>query len=247
MSVKEGGRAPLGARPRRALPFLVVAFALTAGAPGVPAAEGPPADRILPVDQYTSDKARHLATTYAPTLRELNAGVYHCLPWLEVQRQSIGFFRPKGEPRDDRYLSLRVYVEQDPSPQFAKLALEERAAAMFSRYVGPLLGRMARDAALVTDSALDGFTVILEWLKPAPRAAGERPVHETIAVFIRKSVAAEYLAGRTPVGNLAEWTRVLGWDGEKPLGPLKLTAWDDNFVSTYRVANYQADPGVSCR
>ena len=28
---------------------------------------------------------------------------------------------------------------------------------------------------------------------------------------------------------------------------LRLAAWDDNFVSTYKVANYQLAPGVSCQ
>ncbi len=223
---------------------VVVSLALL---PRVVTAAPAPDDRILTVDQYTSEKARALATKHAGALRDLNATVYHCLPWLEIQRQSIGFFKPKGVSQDDRYLSLRVYIEQDTSPQFGRLPLEERAAAMFSRYVGPLLRRMGQSASLVADGALDGFTVILEWLKPAPRTAGERPIHETIAVFVKKSIAAEYLTGRTPIGNLAEWARVLAWDGERAVGELKLTAWDDNFVSTYKVANYQVEPGVSCR
>lgn len=229
-------------------PVLIVVFALLiALVPRFVAAESAPDDRILSLDQYTSEKARHLATTHAGALRDLNAAVYHCLPWLEIQRQSIGFFKPKGVIQDDRYLALRVYIDQEASPQFGKLPLQERAAAMFSRYVGPLLKRMARDTSLVTDSALDGFTVILEWLKPAPRASGERPVHETIAVFVKKSIAAEYLTGRTPIGNLAEWARVLAWDGERAVGELRLAAWDDNFVSTYKVANYQPEPGINCR
>jgi hypothetical protein len=39
---------------------------------------------------------------------------------------------------------------------------------------------------------------------------------------------------------------VLGWDGETALGPLRLAAWDDNFVSTYKVKNYELEPGVTC-
>jgi hypothetical protein len=227
---------------------LVIALAiLLALVPRGVGAEPAPDDRILPVDQYTSEKARRLATDHARALRDLNTTVYHCLPWLEIQRQSIGFFRPKGAAQDDRYLSLRVYVEQEPSAQFAKLPLEERAAAMFSRYVGPLLQRMAQDRSLLTDAALDGFTVIIEWRKPAPRGSGNPPIHETIAVFIKKAVASDYLNGRSPIGNLAEWARVLAWDGERAIGQLKLTAWDDNFVSTYKVANYQPEPGISCR
>jgi hypothetical protein len=30
------------------------------------------------------------------------------------------------------------------------------------------------------------------------------------------------------------------------MGPLRLSAWDDNFVSTYKVKNYQLEPGVTC-
>jgi len=211
---------------------------------GVAAAQAS-GDRILSSDQYTSDKARRLAQSHDGALRQLNEGVYHCLPWLEVQKQSIGFFKPKGATQDDRYLSMRVYIEQDASPQFSKLRTEERAAAMFSRYVGPLLRRMAANRSLLNDNQLDGFTLILEWQKAAV-TGGDRPVHETIAVFLRKAVAADYLAGRGSVGHLAEAAQVLGWDGETALGALKLKAWDDNFVSTYKVANYQLASGVTC-
>jgi len=211
---------------------------------GVAAAQAS-SDRILSADQYTSEKGRRLAQNYAGALRELNEGVYHCLPWLEVQKQSIGFFRPKGATQDDRYLSMRVYIEQDPSPQFSKLRTEERAAAMFSRYVGPLVRRMAANRSLLNDNQLDGFTLILEWQKGVV-TDGDGPVHETIAVFLRKAVVTEYLAGRSSVGHLAEVAQVLGWDGETALGALKVKAWDDNFVSTYKLPNYQVASGVSC-
>jgi len=212
---------------------------------GVAAAQAS-SDRILSSDQYTSDKARRLAQDHGAALRELNEGVYHCLPWLEVQKGSIGFFRPKGATQDDRYLSMRVYIEQDPSPQFSRLRMEEQSSAMFSRYVGPLLRRMTADRTLLSDPNLDGFTVILEWQKQVA-AAGDRPVHETIAVFLRKAVVADFVAGRGSVGHLAETAQVMGWDGENALGALKVKAWDDNFVATYKVANYQLASGVTCR
>jgi len=196
-----------------------------------------PNDRILPLDQYRSEKGRSLARVHARALDELNAEIYHCLPWLEVQKESVGFFKPKHVPKDDRYLSLRVYVEQDASPQFAKLSVAERASAMFSRYVGPLLKRMTRNPRVMADRVIDGFTVIVEWLKPIRALAGDRPIHETIAAFIPKSAAAEYLSGRAPIGELAEWARVHAWDGETPLGALRVTAWEANFASTYKVKN----------
>jgi hypothetical protein len=227
------------------LTVAVAALAPTAAAKG--AATPPPEDElVLPMVQYTSDKARRLATTHSRALTDLGRGVYHCLPWLEVKKESIGFFRPKWATGDDRYLSMRVYIEQDPSPQFSRLEMSERAAAMFSRYVRPLLSRMTASRALVDDPAVDGFTVILEWLKGSPKK-GDRPVHETIAIFVPKSAATEYMSGRAPIGQLAEWSRIMAWDGETSVGALKLTAWDDDFVSTYKVANYQVAAGITCQ
>jgi len=206
----------------------------------------PSEDRIFQPDQHSSAKARSLAAKYLNALRELNAGIYHCVPWVEIGRESIGFFRPKHLPGDDRYLSLRIYVEQDPSPQFAALRFEGRAAAMFSRYVGGMLRRMAAHAAVLADPAVDGFTVIVGWLKQVAQA-GAQPVQETIAVFLPRPVAADYLAGRAKIADIAARGQVFGYDGATPLGQLRLQAWEDTFLSTYQIANYQPDPGVTCR
>ncbi|OLC89155.1 MAG: hypothetical protein AUJ05_13250 [Candidatus Rokubacteria bacterium 13_1_40CM_3_69_38] len=194
------------------------------------AVAAPPDDRILAVDQYTSEKARTLARKYAPALRDLNAGIYHCLPWLEVSKESIGFFRPKHlvPSKDDRYLSLRIYVDQETSPQFASLKMDGRAAAMFSRYM------------------VDGFTVIVHWLKPTIEA-GAQPVNETIAAFIERSVVADYLAGRARASDLASRATVLGFDGKTALGRLSVSGWEDDFVKTFQIANYRLEPGVTCR
>jgi hypothetical protein len=229
------GRATLAAA-------LVLACLTAAGR----AAGAPPEDRLLPVELYTSEKARMLGATHREALRALNAGIYHCMPWVEIQKHSIGFYRPKNAPADQRYLSIRIYIEQDPSAEFAQFRVEERASAMFSRYVGPLLRRMTKDPAILADATLDGFSVVLEWMKQIPRAPGERPIHETIAVFIEKPTVAEYLAGALPITELAAKARVLGFDGETPLGPLRLSVWDDNFVSTFKVSNYVLEPGVTC-
>jgi hypothetical protein len=208
-------------------------------------AASPPEDRILGLDRYTSEKGRTLATTYSGALRQLNATVYHCMPWLEVPREGIGFYKPKDASRDDRYLSIRVYIEQEASTQFAAMPVEQRASSMFSRYVGPMLRRMAANRAMLGDASLDGFTVILGWLKSTPISGG-RPVHETIAVFLDKQTAAAYLQGQLKATDLPGRARVYGWDGETALGKLSIAAWDDNFVATYKVQNYQLAPGVTC-
>ena len=212
---------------------------------GAPAA--PPPDALLPVEQYTSQKARTLALRYAQDLRTLQLGIYHCIPWVETQPYSIGFFKPRHLPgADDRYLSLRIFIEQDPSPVFAGMPIEGRASAMFSRYAGPMLRRMTRNPALLGDTDVDGFTVILEWLKQETRRAGARPVHETIAVFVDKPTTAAYLSTQLAGRELADRSQVFGWDGERPLGRLRLSAYDDDFVDTYKLPNYTVEPGVTC-
>jgi hypothetical protein len=39
----------------------------------------------------------------------------------------------------------------------------------------------------------------------------------------------------------------MAWDGTSSLGALNVSAWEDNFVSTYKVQNYQLEKGVSCQ
>lgn len=201
---------------------------------------------VLPAEQYSSEKAKRLATYHAAALKDLSHTLYHCLPWLEVHRGSIGFFKPKHATTDERYLSVRAFVEQESSASFARLAPEQRAAAMFSRYVGHLMRRMAVSRALVTDPELAGFTVIVEWVKPGASING-RQVHETIAVFVDKPLAAGYLTGRIGLSELAQRARVLAFDGETALGEVKLAAWEDDFASTYQVQNYRMPSGLDCR
>src|SRR5688500_6805639 len=225
---------------------LTLSLGLLLGGPAASMA-APSDDRVLPVDSYTSEKGRALARAHANALRELNAQIYHCMPWVEVQKQSNGFFKPKNAAQDDRYLSIRIFVEQEPSPQFAGLAVEARASSMFSRYVGPLVRRMAAYVPPAEDPSLDGFTVIVEWLKQHSMGGTERPIHETIAVFVDKTLALEYLAGNVPPRALAGRARVMAWDGANALGSLNVSAREDHFVSTYKVQNYQLEKSVRCR
>jgi hypothetical protein len=228
----------------RGLAAVVLVTLTLAGPFPVPAA--PSDDYVLPAEQHTSEKGKRLATRYAPALREMSAKIYHCMPWVEVKRNGIGFYKPKHLEGDLRYLSINIYIDQQPSPEFAAYSIEERASRMFSRYVGPMVRRMAATPGLLNDTSLDGFTVILEWLKQVPATPNARPVHETIATFLDRATAADYVAGRLPARELAARGRVLAWDGETSLGPIRLASWEDDFVATYKVANYQLAPGVSC-
>ena len=220
---------------------MLAALAVTA-----PVLAAPADDSVLPAEQHTSEKGKRLAVRYAPALREMSAKIYHCMPWVEVKRNGIGFYKPKHLEGDVRYLSINLYIDQQPSPEFTAFSIEERGSRMFSRYVGPMVRRMATSPGLLSDTSLDGFTVILEWLKQAPTTPNGRPIHETIATFMDRATAGDYLAGRLPARDLAARSRVLAWDGETSLGPIRLTSWDDDFVMTYKVSNYQVAPGVSC-
>ena len=227
-------------------PLVLLMLIATVSVGAVAEAASAPSDRILAPDRYTSEKGRALGIKYDASLRQLNTAIYHCMPWLEVPREGIGFYKPRDAAKDDRYLSMRVYIEQEASTQFTAMPVEQRASSMFSRYVGPLLRRMTANRAILGDASVDGFTVILEWLKGMP-VNGGRPVHETIAVFLDRPTAAEYLQGNVKTRELVDRGRVYGWDGETALGRLKLAAWDDNFVATYKVQNYQLESGVSCQ
>ena len=235
-------------RPRPAAAFVAVGLLVAAAVAVRPAVvdAGPAADKILPVAQHSSEKARMLATKHARAMRDLNAEVYYCLPWVEVHKHSIGFYKERNATGDARFLSIHFYIEQEPSPQFAALNPAQRVSAMFSRYVGHMLRRMTRNPSVMNDDAVEGFTVMAEWLKQRPTAAGQRPVHETIMVFVDKADAGDFLAGRTAIRDLAARARILGFDGEKALGELHVSAWDYDFASTFKIKGYQLDPGVVC-
>lgn len=222
---------------------LVAATTLTLGAGSALAAD-PPADRVLPPDRYTSDRARALGQKYQGALREINAKIYHCMPWLEVKAEGIGFYKPKHLDGDSRYLSLNVNVDQRPTAEFTRLSVKDRVSAMFSRYVPHLLRSMA-SSDLLKEPALEGFTVIVSWLKAEP-AGGQPPVMETAAAFLPKALVTDYLKGSVGIGQLADAAHVLVWDGETRVGNVKARAWADDFMLTYKVAGYTPDPRVTC-
>jgi hypothetical protein len=229
------GRAIIGMAAAATLTFLVNPAS---------AAEAP-TDRVLQPDRYTSDKGRALGQKYQGALRDLNAKVYHCMPWLDVKPEGIGFYKPKHIEGDIRYLSLNVNVDQQPAPEFVRLSVQDRVSSMFSRYVPHLLRSMATND-LIKEPNLEGFTVIASWLKAEP-ASGQQAVMETAAVFVPKSVVVDYLRGKASVAQLAEGSHVIAWDGETKLGQIKPKAWADDFVLTYKVAGYTPDPKISCQ
>src|SRR5437016_5402463 len=226
----------------RAIVGLAAAATLALALDPASAADAP--DRVLQPDKYTSDKGRALGQKYQAALRDLNTKIYHCMPWLDVKPEGIGFYKPKHLDGDVRYLSLNVNVDQQPAPEFTRLSVQDRVSSMFSRYVPHLLRSMATND-LLKEPNLDGFTVIASWLKAQP-ASGQQAVMETAAAFIPKPLVTAFLRGRAGGAQLAEGAHVIAWDGETKLGVIKPKAWADDFVLTYKVAGYTPDPRVTC-
>ncbi len=154
-------------------------------------------EAIMGIEQYKTPKARALATTHQPLLKQMREEIYHCMPWVGVQKAGIGFRQPKGAAEDDRYLSVWIMIDQDEDARFAALPAERRASAMFSRYGTDLLRRMAALQPLVADPNVQGFSVVLSWLKPGT-GGSVQPVNETLALFVDKQTTLGFLAKRVP-------------------------------------------------
>jgi len=202
-------------------------------------------EAIMGIEQYKTPKARTLATTHQPLLKQMREEIYNCMPWVGVQKAGIGFRQPKGAAEDDRYLSVWIMIDQDEDARFAALPAERRASAMFSRYGTDLLRRMAALQPLVADPNVQGFSVVLSWLKPGTGGAVQ-PVNETLALFVDKQTTLSFLAKRVSAGEFTRRAKFSVFDGVQDMGRLPLEVWEDSFVRTFKVANYEAPKGQRC-
>ena len=202
-------------------------------------------EAIMGIEQYKTPKARTLATTHQPLLKLMREEIYNCMPWVGVQKAGIGFRQPKGAAEDDRYLSVWIMIDQDEDARFAALPAERRASAMFSRYGTDLLRRMAALQPLVADPNVQGFSVVLSWLKPGTGGAVQ-PVNETLALFVDKQTTLGFLAKRVSAGEFTRRAKFSVFDGVQDMGRLPLEVWEDSFVRTFKVANYETPKGQRC-
>jgi hypothetical protein len=202
-------------------------------------------EAIMGIDQYKTPKARTLATTHQALLQQMREEIYHCMPWVGVQKAGIGFRQPKGATEDDRYLSVWIMIDQDEDARFSALPAERRASAMFSRYGTDLLRRMAALQPLVADPNVQGFSVVLFWLKPGTGGAVQ-PVNETLALFVDKPTALGFLGKRVSSSEFTRRAKFSVFDGVQDMGRLPLEVWEDSFVRTFKVANYEAPKGQRC-
>lgn len=187
----------------------------------------PPDEAILPLEQYTTDKARALASRHQAQLRQLYDTIDRCYPWVEIVKGGLGFRKPKGVTSDDRYLSLWVWVDQRITPAFAAAPPERRASAMFQQYGVELLRRLSSQNPLAEDPALTGFAVVLTWVKPngAPSPA-QQEVLETLVVFVDRETTLSFLKRKLPPAEFLSKAMIFGFDGKLELGRLPIELAD---------------------
>jgi hypothetical protein len=220
-----------------------VALALVAAAPAGAATRD---DAIGKLDQYNSEKARTLASTHHAQLVSLYDGIYHCLPWVDIHKQGIGFRKPKWAQQDDRYLATWIIIDQKDDGHFGTFPRERRASLMFSRYGVDLLRRMVALQGVAGDPAVQGYGVVLSWTKPGTDKPGMQPVNESLVFWVDKAVAQGYLARRVSAADLTSRARYTMFDGIEEQGRLPLEVWEDNFTKTFQIKDYQLAKGVTC-
>jgi len=221
----------------------ILAVALLLGS-AVSAKAAGPQDAIIPIGEYSTPKGRSLAEAHKAELLKLSEHVYHCLPWLAVVKNGIGFPHPNDAKGDDRYLALWVSIDQAEDPRFGAFTLPQRVSAMFSRYGVDLLRRMTKLTDVQSDTNVQGFTVILSWVKPG--TATTTPINETIALFADKPVVADFLAQRLPAVEFAEKATFNVFDGKTKIGRVQLDIVQDDFNSTFKLKGYEVAKGQSC-
>lgn len=228
-------------RPTSALLLGMVLLALAGEGAAAPREEA-----IMALDRYTSPKGKTLAATFKGQLGQIYDRVYHCRPWLDVNKNGLGFSRRVGAPGDDRYLNIWVWVEQKITPEFTALSQARRASAMFSRHGVDLLRQLSADADIFASPELTGYSVILTWIKPNGRVGNEEKA-ETLGVFADKTTVRGFLAKRIGAQEFVKRAAIVAFDGKDPLGRLPLEIWEDDFARTHKLKDYQPeDKNLRC-
>jgi hypothetical protein len=207
----------------------------------------PPDEAVLALEKYSTPKGRRLGAAYGAQLQRLSAQIYHCVPWVDIRKHGLGFNKPRFAASDDRYLSVWIEVDQHDDAAFAALALARRQSAMFSRYGVDMLRRLAALEGLRTEPDLEGFGVILTWPKPGTNGKpGVQPVNETLALFVTRERLLDFLTKRIAGPELATVAQFTLFDGQQEIGRLPLEIWDDSFMTTFRLPDYQPPTGFRC-
>ncbi|HET9924856.1 MAG TPA: hypothetical protein VFS98_12115 [Methylomirabilota bacterium] len=211
------------------------------------AALAAPEDALRPVEKYTTVREKSLASAHRTRLLQFAAQIYNCLPWLAVYPGELGFRQARDNQGNDLYLSMWIWVDQREDASFAALSQQRRVSAMFSRYGVDMLRRMAELSDVLDDRNVAGLSVVLSWLKPGTSRPGRQAVNETLALFVDKATAMDFLAKRVAPDEFASRSQFTLFDGLDAVGRVPLEVWEDSFNSTYKVNSYDPPKGAQCQ
>ena len=232
----------------RGIAVLVLAFLLASPGPSMATREDaliPFENAMIPLQKYSSVRAKALASTYRPELSNLFEHIYYCLPWLAIRKQTLGFPKRVGAQGDDRYLSVMIDVDvNDPDGAFAATPRAHRVSAMLSRYGVHIMRQMVTMTTALSDPNVAGVGVALTWSMPA--APGARPIGETVALFVDTSSLIDFLGGRLPAAEFVNRAKFTFWEGENSAPAVKVDIWEDTFNTTYKLKNYELPKGYKC-
>lgn len=226
----------LGALLLAATPVIFVDMAVAA-----------PEDALRSVEKYTTVREKSLASVHRTRLLQFAAQIYNCLPWLAVYPGELGFRQARDNRGDALYLSMWIWVDQREDPAFAALSQERRVSAMFSRYGVDMLRRMAELSDVLDDRNVTGLSVVLSWLKPGTSRPGRQAVNETLALFVDKATAVDFLAKRVAPDEFTNRSQFTFFDGMDAVGRVPIEVWEDSFNSTYKVNSYEPPKGAQCQ
>jgi hypothetical protein len=117
---------------------------------------------------------------------------------------------------------------------------------MFSRYGVDMLRRLAGLPDVISDADVAGLSVVVSWLKPGPTRRGGKAVNETLALFIDKATALDFLAKRVSAEEFTNRAQYTLFDGQAALGRVPMQVWEDSFNSSYKLNNYEPPKGAKC-
>ena len=87
--------------------------------------------------------------------------------------------------------------------------------------------------------------MILSWLKPGSDAT-QKPISETLALFVDKTSLRDFLAKRLPASEFTTRAQFNVFEGKDSVGRVSLEVWEDNFNSTFKMKNYVLAKGQKC-
>jgi hypothetical protein len=90
---------------------------------------------------------------------------------------------------------------------------------------------------------VDGFGIVLSWIRPGPA----RPAaNETLVAFVDRPTALEVAARVLPAAGLLRRARLALFDGTTELVRPQLEVWEDPFLGTFKLKDYNPPPGAGC-